>query len=211
MGASQTVAAIKPELLARSLPPGTRVYNFGAPALAPTGGESLLRRYLESHPPPRLLVFSHEVMMYSDRQGEFQHFTLTHLLNAREMWRALLADGRPYYALSWLSTRLPTVRYRDSVRGALGAWLLDEIPWLQPRVYAWLGEPDSPAAKFRFDWSWSERGARNAALRAQLERDAGWHYWRESAMDLARMAAEPGRGAPGWKPRASRTRCSLSR
>lgn len=193
IGASQTVAAIEPRTLEAALPPGTRVYNYGAPAMAPSGGEVLLRRYLAAHDPPRLLVFSFAVMMYEDRRGEFERFTLKDMLSPREVLLAAWSDRRPAYLLSWLSTRAPTVRYREGLRTGLGSLLLDAFPSLQETVRGWMGVPDHPVALYRFDWRYTKRSARNAALLAQLEKDGGWHSWKEDARGGRTVG-----GAPGW-------------
>jgi hypothetical protein len=196
LGASQSVAAIQPAVLAKALPPGTRIYNFGAPAMAPSGGEVLLRRYLDAHAPPRLLVLAFAPMMYGDRRGEFERFTLKDALGPREVWLAIRADHRPGYLLGWLATRIGTVRYRDGLTSALLAGLLDHAPALRPAVYDWLGYPaDNAPSEYRFEWRYAHRAERNRALREQLEEDLGWHSWKESAF----AGERGGRGAPGWK------------
>ncbi|MGH0032658.1 MAG: hypothetical protein ACQGVC_22935 [Myxococcota bacterium] len=195
LGASQTVAAIQPDVLAKALPAGTRVYNFGAPAMAPSGGEVLLRRYLDRHPPPRLLVMSFAPMMYGDRRGEFERFTLKDALGLREVWWAIRADGRPGYLLGWLSTRLGTVRFRDGLRSGLLAGLLDRLPALRSRVQRWMGVPDdNEVALYRFDWRYTDRAARNRDLLRELEAGGGWHSWKENA-----FGGRYDRGTPGWR------------
>jgi hypothetical protein len=171
------------------------VYNFGAPAMAPSGGEVLLRRYLAHHPPPRVLVLSFAPMMYGDRRGEFERFTLKDALGPREVWLAARADRRPGYWLSWLATRPGQVRFRDGLRSALLAGLADRVPPLREELYDWIGYPmDSETAAYSFAWNYTGRTRRNRALLAQLEADAGWHTWKESAFAGARAQ----RGAPGW-------------
>lgn len=197
LGASQTVAAIRPAVLAEGLPPGTRVYNYGAPAMAPSGGEVVLRRYLASHPadPPKLLLMSFAPMMYGDRRGEFERFTLKDALGLREVALAIRADRRPGYLLGWLGTRLGTVRYRDGLQSALLAGLVDRVPALGDALYDWLGYPrDNAIAEYRFDWRYTERGRRNRELLRSLEEDGGWHPWRENA-----FAGPHRRAAPGWR------------
>jgi len=196
LGASQSVAAIRPRDLEFALPLGTRMYNYAAPALAPSGGEVLLRRYLAGHEAPRLLVLGFAPMMYGDRRGEFERFTLKDALGPREVFLAALADRRPGYGLSWLSTRPATVRYREGLRSALGVALLDRVPPLRAALQGWLGSPDHPAARYRFDWRYRERSRRNTALLSELELDGGWHYWKESA-----HGGKHTRGAPGWSGR----------
>jgi len=183
IGASQTVASIRPDRIEEALPPGTRVVNYGAPALAPTGGAALLQTYLEHHPPPRLVVLAWNPLFYTDRRSELEKYSVQHALSFREACAAARIDATPHYPLLWLASRIALVRYRDGLRTWLASLVFDRFPALEAAVLRWRGIDDDPAAVFRFRWEYNGRAARNAALVAELEASRGWHFWRENAQE----------------------------
>jgi hypothetical protein len=212
VGASQSVASIRPDLVAPSLPPGTRLYNYGVPGMDPSGGEVLLREYFDAHAPPTLVVVAFTSLIYTDRRAEFERYTLNLLLGPADVWNAIVADQRPSYALAWLAGRIPTVRLREGLRTAIGASILDALPALQPTVRGWMGIPDSAQGLYRFDWRYTHRVARNRELVQEVVDSGGYHFWKENAPDRseaglraltyeARRARRP--GVIGWQ-RATR-------
>jgi hypothetical protein len=208
VGASQTVASVRPDILKTALPPDTRVYNYGVPAMSPSGGEALLRHYLAAHEPPPLVVISFTSLIYADRRGEFERYTLTHTLGPQAVVQAIVADRRPYYGLAWTASRLSLVRYRESIRIAAGSAVLGALPAVRPVFREWLGWGDGPNADYRFEFTYGDIPARNAALAAELERSGGYHFWKEYVTDRRFGASKPdapGRratGALGWREAA---------
>lgn len=205
LGASQTVASVRPDILQGSLPSGTRVYNYGVPAMSPSGGEALLRRYLDAHESPPLVVISFTSLIYTDRRGEFERYTLPLTLGPAGVAHAIAIDRRPYYALAWTASRIPFVRYRESIRTAVGSRGLRTSAAFPPVFLTWLGWGDGPNAAYRFDFTYGDIAARNAALIAELDASQGYHFWKEYVTDsrfgaLKRSEAESKpNGALGWR------------
>lgn len=189
LGDSQSVVTMPPRELERFLPPGTRVFNFGIPAAGPTGGELLLRTYLERHPPPRLTIVGYSAEILNDNPDRFTGYEVKHLLGGGRVLREAWLSRRPDYVSAWVQTRVPSFRVREDLRSFGTTLLLDRWPGLQPRLHHALGGIDHPFDWFRFRWYYTQRSERNAGIERDLETELGWRYWRE--MSITRTETLP--------------------
>jgi hypothetical protein len=186
LGDSTAVAALETREIERALG-GAQVYNFALPATGPSGGEAILRRYLRTHAPPRLVVLGFTPWALLDRRDLFEGFVMPVLLGPSDAVRAAWRDRRLGYVLSWLADRWPTYRYRDDLRSGALSLLLDAVPDAKPRASALLGYAKDPTSQYAFRFFYTARAERNAQFLAELERDGGWHYWRETAFPGERL------------------------
>ncbi len=191
LGDSQAVAALHPDKLAAGLPENTRIYNFGLPAVGPTGAEIFLKRYLERHPPPKLIVVANTARIFIEDPRLFANYTVRHLLNFDEVLLAAQRDGDFDYVLQWLATRLPTLRHRDAIRTGLASLVFDALPELHARAWGWLRGSLRKRKDFEgFLWEYTGRKERNERYARDLALNRGWRYWVEVAHPIGVLPDE---------------------
>jgi hypothetical protein len=198
LGDSVAVAGIRPSLVAEAFPEDVSLYNYAMPGTGPTGAELVLRRYLGAHAAPRLVVLLYSpVGLGADGERILQTGVLRLLFGPLDALRVAWRQRRPDYVWHWLGTRLPTVRYRDSIRTGLLSLVLDAYPSLEPSAREWLGIPSHPTALYRFRWDYRERVERNRRFRERLAEERGWHYFRERALPGEQLPPQDHFQVPG--------------
>ncbi len=200
LGDSTAVAAVQAREIERALGAEVRVYNFALAATGPSGAEVILRRYLATHPPPRLVLLGFSPWTLLEQRELFEGFVVPSLFGFGDTLRATWRDRRPNDLLRWLGGRWPTFRHREDLRSGTVSLLLQAIPEAEPRMRAWLGFGNDPTAVFAFRWRYMNRSSRNQELRMQLEESRGWHYWRDAAMPDERLPDGFGVPDPAFRP-----------
>jgi hypothetical protein len=185
LGDSVATSGVRPGELAAALPAGVEMYNFALPAVGPSGGEMVLRRYLASHEPPDLvaLVYSPHTLIVHPRD-----YLVRYVYGPGEMLAELRRDKDLASALLWVGTRPSLVRHRAAIRTRLVAALLAVAPFLEGPVRELAVPGRSATDDHRFAWSYGPRASRNSELRSDLERERGWFYFRERAVPGEQLA-----------------------
>lgn len=190
LGDSQAMVSLPPAKLAAFLPPGTRTWNGALPSAGPAGAERVLRAHLDAHPAPRLVVVGFTVPILEDNPPRFLAYEVRHLLDpagvAEEAWIA----RDPYFLMSWAATRLPSYRWRDDLPEAVLTLYLDAVPSARGFFQRRAGLGDAPNDQWRFRFRHLARAERNATIRRELEENAGWRYWKETAVGPAERLPE---------------------
>jgi hypothetical protein len=182
-GDSSAVAAVRPSEIESYLPADTRVLNFGLTATGPTGSEIVLRRYLDTHEPPWLVVLSYAPRSLTDDPPEFfVKYALTHLIGPGDIVRVSYRSSDPKYLLIWGLSRIPSYRYREDLGTASLSLLFGSFPALEPHYYQYLGWEENPTNDYRFRWFYHDRVGRNRGLLESLREEGGWHYFKEYAI-----------------------------
>lgn len=190
-GDSATVAAFDPAQLARLLPQEVRVQNLALSATGPVGGEMLLRRYLDAHPAPELVVLAYSPLSLADEPaGAFATYPLAHLLGAKELLRVMRDAPSADQLWQWLATRLPSYRHRDAIPSALASVVLDGFPPLLSGVFGLLGVAEGSRDAEWIRWGVTQRAARNRRILAEYRESAGWRYFEAYARPGGRLPAD---------------------
>jgi hypothetical protein len=187
LGASEGMAGVRPELLG-SLPRDLTVYNYALPGMGPSGGDILLRRHLAAGSGTRALILTYSAATLGDTDILFGWEGRIRLLyRAGDVLKAVGDELPPAETLTWLATRLPSVRFRRSVKETLLSLLLDVAPPLEDPLRRRMGFGDGPLSHYKFAWLYRERAERNRRLAADLAADRGWRYFRDHALPGERL------------------------
>lgn len=200
LGDSQATVALRPASLQPLLPEGVRIYNYGMIGSGPSGGEVILHRYLEHHEePPAVVALLYMPMSMNDVPGGWvnDRQVVSFLFGAGDALRNAVRARDVTIAWDWLTSRLPSLRYRNSLKSGMASLALDHLPWLRGPV---LRATALTAWPSRFHWLYRERAERNRAMREELGRERGWRFMADTALEGGVLPERLKIGAPPFVP-----------
>jgi len=181
LGDSQAMASLSPTQLKPFLSPGTRVRNYALPGSGPALGEVVLRRYLGSHEPPRLVVLAYTPQAFLENAPVFNGLVLGSDLRWDEVIRIAYGARRPGYLLDWAALRVATFSHREDLGTLVVRQLFAAERGLRRPIRNVLGRDFRNPANFRWVYV-APRSPRNRTFLDELERENGWRLWPEYAL-----------------------------